>query len=177
MQGRSLLPLLRGEAPSARDAVFAQMTWHGGEYDPMRCIRTGSHKYIRNFQPGWPVQIGGAYTQRYGEPFMVRHFARPRPDEELYDLAVDPWEAQNLAGRPELRDLQTELARRLTAWMDAVADPLLLGPVPFPDPARTGSGCVWVKAPPHDPAAEPFRWDVLRTRDFGELPLPEPNDA
>ena len=52
-------------ANAARRATpsSAQMTWHGGEYDPMRCVRTWRYKYIRNYQPGWPAsgqRRGGA---------------------------------------------------------------------------------------------------------------------
>ena len=171
VQGRSMLGLLRGEPYAPRDAIFAQMTWHGGEYDPMRCIRTARFKYIRNYVPGWPPQIGGACVERYGEAFVNAHFGIPRPAEELYDLAADPWEQHNLAARPEKRSLRQELAARLAAWMREVDDPLLRGPVPFPDPTRVGSGCVWGKFAPHDPVAGDCRFAIVRTRDFGERPL------
>lgn len=170
-EGRSFLRRLKGERGETRDAVFAQLTWHGGEYDPMRCIRTERFKYIRNFQPGWPVQIGGPVVQRYGEAFIVEHFAHPRPDEELYDLLEDPWEMHNLAGQDRFAEDQAELAERLQTWMLTVNDPILRGPIPFPDPRLVGSGCTWVKAPSHAPEREAFRWDILRRRDFGEKPL------
>jgi N-sulfoglucosamine sulfohydrolase len=171
VEGRSLLGRLKGERGTTRDAVFAQMTWHGGEYDPMRCVRTEQYKYIRNYQAGWPVQIGGPVVQRYGKEFVIEHFARPRHAEELYDVLEDPYELNDLAAEDRVADIKAELSDRLNDWMQAVNDPILRGPVPSPDPGHVGSGCVWVKAPPHAPEREEFRWDILRTRDFGEEPL------
>jgi hypothetical protein len=137
----------------------------------MRCVRTERFKYIRNYLPGWPPQIGGACVQRYGEAFVNAHFGIPRPAEELYDLAVDPWEQHNLASQSGMQSVRQELAARLDAWMCEVNDPLLRGHVPFPDPSRVGSGCVWGKFAPHDPVNRDSRFAIVRTRDFGEKPL------
>jgi arylsulfatase A-like enzyme len=166
--GRALLPPAR---QPARDAVFAALTWHGGEYDPMRCIRTERYKYIRNWQPGWPILLGGPYVERYGAEFIERHFAQPRPAEELYDLAADPWEQRNLAADPATPSVRADLGRRLQEWMESVDDPLLRGPVPAADPARVGYDCVWGRFRSHTPEREPLRFRVLLTRSFGENPL------
>ena len=171
VEGGSFLRRLQGERGETRDAIFAQMTWHSGEYDPMRCVRTWRYKLIRNYQPGWPVQVGGAVAQRYGDAFLVEHFAHPRPGEELYDLVNDPAESRNLIEDPGHQIVKEELGDRLGDWMVTLNDPLLRGPVFAPDPSRTGSGSVWAKAPTHDPGAEEFRWAILRTKDFGERPL------
>ncbi len=171
VEGRSFLKRLMGERGMTRDAIFAAMTWHEGEYDPMRCIRTWQFKYIRNWQPGWPVQLGGAIAQRYGEAFVVEHFGRPRSAEELYDLQDDPWELHNLAGMEQHQDVRQELEGRLGDWMSMLNDPLLRGPIASREVDHFGSGSVWVKAPTHDPGNEEFRWALLRTRDFGESPF------
>lgn len=171
VEGGSFLRRLRGERGETRDAIFGAMTWHGGEYDPMRCVRTWRYKYIRNFQPGWPVQISGAVAQRYGSALLVEHFARPRPAEELYDLVNDPAEMRNLIDDPGHEVVKDELADRLSDWMATVSDPILRGPVSAPDLTRTGSGSVWAKAPTHEPSEEEFRWDILRTKNFGEDPI------
>lgn len=163
VEGRSFLQRLKGEQGVTRDAVFAQMTWCDGEYDPMRAIRTEQYKYICNFQPGWPMQIGGGVVEHYGTAFIVEHFAQPRGEEELYDLLEDPFELKNLADQAQYADIKAGLSDRLDDWLRAVNDPLLRGPVSAPDAARMGSGCVWVKARPHAPEREAFRWDILRT--------------
>ena len=171
VEGGSFLRRLRGERGETRDAVFAQMTWHGGEYDPMRCVRTWRYKYIRNYQPGWPAPVSGAVAQRYGPDFLVKHFARPRPAEELYDLVNDPAEMKNLIDDPGHEVVKDEMSDRLNDWMSTLNDPILRGPISPPDPFRTGSGSAWAKAPTHEPAEEEFRWAILRTKDFGETPL------
>jgi len=38
------------------------------------------------------------------------YFTQPRPVLELYDLQNDPGELNNLAGKPELKDVQDTLA-------------------------------------------------------------------
>lgn len=171
VEGGSFLRRLQGERGETRDAIFSQTTWLDGEYDPARCVRTWRYKLIRNYQPGWPVQVSGAVAQRYGGDFLVEQLARPRPPEELYDLVNDPAEVRNLVEDPGHSVVRDELSDRLGDWMSTVNDPLLRGPVPAPDLARTGSGSVWVKAPTHEPGEEEFRWVVMRTKDFGEEPV------
>ena len=41
------------------------------------------------------------------------YFGRPRPILELYDLEKDPGELNNLAGKPEYRDIQQTLSAAL----------------------------------------------------------------
>lgn len=45
-----------------------------------------------------------------------------RPDE-LYDLAADPRELDNLAGRPEAAAVEARLRERLAHWLERTADP------------------------------------------------------
>jgi arylsulfatase A-like enzyme len=49
-------------------------------------------------------------------------------NEELYDLAADPWELTNLAGRPEHAGALNELKGRLLDWSIGTEDPQ---PVPL----------------------------------------------
>ncbi len=83
----------------------------------MRCVRTWRYKLIRNYQPGWPVLFSGAVTQRYGSDLLVKHFARPRPSEELYDLVNDPGETRNLSADPGHEIVKDEMSDRLGDWM------------------------------------------------------------
>jgi arylsulfatase A-like enzyme len=132
IQGRSFLPLLRGEAYDPRDAVYAEKTYHS-YYDPMRAIRTAQHKYIRNFESAFLVEIPGDIAD--GTIFRSdtqRYHGATHPATELYDLRSDPDEQQNLAGDPAYAEVEQELDARLWAWMREVEDPLLLGPVSSP---------------------------------------------
>lgn len=131
-QGRSLLPLLRGEPYEPRHAIFAEKTFHS-YYDPMRCIRTGHHKYIRNFETGFAVEVPGDIQQ--GAIFRAdpsRYSTDRTSVVEVYDLDDDPLEERNLTGLPGIEDVEKELDAELWGWMRETADPLLSGPIPSP---------------------------------------------
>lgn len=99
VDGRSLLPLLRGEESGDREALARQFSKGGSPRGPLRtALRTGRFKLVTSRASTRP----------------------PAPAVELYDLREDPREERNLAGsEPELRDrllarLQEE-SRRLEA--------------------------------------------------------------
>jgi N-sulfoglucosamine sulfohydrolase len=50
-----------------------------------------------------------------------------RPAEELYDLAEDPGQINNLAGKPEYAEIQKKLATRLQEHLVRTKDPRALG--------------------------------------------------
>lgn len=134
MQGESLLPVLRDPSVPGRDYVFAERNWHNCD-EHIRTVRTLRYKLIRN-----------AYLDRpYGNPSDVsscpswqallqakeagkltagqrRLFEAPRPEWELYDLAQDPNEFNNLAGDPKYAQVQQELAAALEKWRQETGD-------------------------------------------------------
>lgn len=131
LEGRSLLPLVRGDTESVRDAIFAEQNYHGA-YCPFRSVRTERYRYIR--------KIGGvrltvdSNTADAGDARAVlkAHGSAERemPDEELYDLVFDPGEWQNLAGDPAHGDVLEDMRKRLDAWMRETDDPALTNSVP-----------------------------------------------
>ena len=132
VQGRSFLPLLTGDPYEPRTAVFAEKTFHS-YYDPMRCIRTSAHKLIRNFEAAFAVEVPGDI--QLGAVFRSdpgRYSTDRRAITELYDLADDPLERTNLAGRMEAGDVERRLNDELWRWMEETDDPLLKGPVASP---------------------------------------------
>ena len=102
-EGRSLLPLLRGETPAWRQQICTEMNFHTEtHFRPARTIREGPWKLIVNL----------ATPERPGS-------------RELFNLDVDPEERRNLAGQPEHRTREANLAVQLEAWRRRTADPLL----------------------------------------------------
>ena len=124
VQGQSLL--------ESREAIFAEKTFHS-YYDPMRCIRTGRHKFIRNFETAFAVEVpadiqAGPIFRKYAS-----RYSTDRPAVvELYDLEADPLEQRNLAGAPEIASIEQELSNRLWTWMRGTDDPLLKGSISSP---------------------------------------------
>lgn len=127
VQGRSWLPLLTGGQYEARREIFAEKTYHG-YCDPMRCIRTRTHKLIANFTAAPAVEDP---SQTYRPKTIPLEPADPasayHEPLELYDLTVDPLEHHNLAGNPKVSHLQAQLTERLRDWMADTGDPLLKG--------------------------------------------------
>lgn len=132
IQGRSFLPLLRGETYTPRDAIFAEKTFHS-YYDPMRCIRTRQYKYICNFENAFAVEVPGDIQQ--GAIFRAdpSRYSTDRKDViEVYDLDADPLEERNLAGGPSIEAVEQRLSAELWSWMRETYDPLLNGPISSP---------------------------------------------
>jgi hypothetical protein len=99
----------------------------------MRCVRTRHHKYIRNFETGFAVEVPGDIQR--GAIFRAnpsRYSADRTGVVELYDLDADPLEQVNLAGRPSVTAIEQELSAELWAWMRNTDDPLLKGPISSP---------------------------------------------
>jgi arylsulfatase A-like enzyme len=132
MTGRSFLPLLRGQASEVRTHVFAERGVHGSAtfnqstnasgYDLSRCVRSARHKLIYNCtphqpyapvdsgrDPGWQEMKAAHAAGTLAPQFAKAYFTSPRPIYELYDLEKDPGELQNLAGRPEVKDVERAL--------------------------------------------------------------------
>jgi len=135
IDGRSFLPVLRGEPYEARDRVFASDTHHIGAAYPKRAVRTRRFKYIYNYpvegvfeteaQSGstWSSIVEHAKTNPEAQARRRQYEVRPR--EELYDLERDPAELVNLAGRPRFAARRAALAGSLRAWMAEQGDPWL----------------------------------------------------
>ncbi|NNM88816.1 MAG: sulfatase-like hydrolase/transferase [Phycisphaerae bacterium] len=98
MQGRSLLPLLRGRSPAWPQEVFVQIS----ESQVGRAIRTHQWKYgvTAPDKDGWKDSQADQYVEQY-----------------LYDLEADPAELNNLAGAKSHLDIAQELKGRLLARM------------------------------------------------------------
>jgi arylsulfatase A-like enzyme len=136
LQGRSFLPVLRGEVQEVNDAVFAEVSFHAS-YEPQRAVRTKKWKYIRRFDgrqhPVLPNCDDGLSKTYWLENGWAQ---QPVAPEELYDLTFDPNERNNLVADPSCREALAQMQKRLDTWMRATNDPLLQGSVKAPSGAR-----------------------------------------
>ena len=136
LQGKSMMPLVRGKTTEINEQVFAEVTYHAA-YEPQRAVRTQRWKYIRRFGDRQSPVLPNC-DDSPSKDVWLRHGWHDRavPSEALYDLLLDPNEAHSLTGRPEAVETLAEMRCRLDHWMAATDDPLLHGPVPPPHGAQ-----------------------------------------
>jgi N-sulfoglucosamine sulfohydrolase len=139
LEGKSFLPVIRGDVKEINEAVFAEVTYHAA-YEPKRAVRTQRWKYIRRYGdkhtpvlPNCDDSLSKNLWLEYGWKNMLL------PDESLYDLIFDPTEQHNLAADPWSRTVLGEMRGRLDRWMRATNDPLLKGPVAAPHGAQVNN--------------------------------------
>jgi N-sulfoglucosamine sulfohydrolase len=160
LDGRSFLPVLRGDTAVHHARLF---TTHSGDGNmnvyPMRAVREGQWKYIRNLHPEFEYHTHidadtgrlaqrdffsswrqAAKTDAAAQAIVKRYHERPA--EELYDLAADPHEQRNLIGKPEQAKRLVAMRRSLDDWMRAqgdaqkvYGDPKLPGKLPAVEPS------------------------------------------
>jgi arylsulfatase A-like enzyme len=141
MQGRPLF----GPAYKPREYnIFAGRDRCDETLDCIRCVRSVRYKYIRNFYPNRPHLQHNRYkdnkqiikTMRKlfaeGKLDLVqgRVLVPTRPTEELYDLANDSHEINNLAGLGEYKTVLNEMRSRLKKWILQTGD---VGLIPEPE--------------------------------------------
>lgn len=135
LQGRSLVPLMKGEDPW-RCELFSELTYHAA-YEPQRMIRTERYKYIRRFDDyAYPV-LPNCDDSPSKEAYLARGWGWRRVSREaLHDLFFNPGEGRNVIDEPDYAEIAAELRERLQQWMVNTRDPLLDGPVAPPVGAR-----------------------------------------
>ncbi|EMI41361.1 sulfatase and gycosyl hydrolase family 43 domain protein [Rhodopirellula sp. SWK7] len=193
IDGKSFADVLLGESDHHRDAIFAT---HKGDKGmnvyPIRSVRVGDYKYILNLHPEFAFTthtdvLGSAETLKPGTPShgglhwrsyleaaktdpAAAAFLRDyhsSPAEELYQIADDPFEQNNLADSPEHAEKLVELREMVAQRMREVGDdeslsgePRLLSDFPLPDlqksPPRSMSPTA--KSPPAKPRSRVGSW-------------------
>jgi arylsulfatase A-like enzyme len=132
LQGRSLVPLLRGDTDSVREAVFSEVTFHAA-YEPQRAARTRRWNYIRRFDGRDRPVLPNVDDSPSKDVWLAAGWRdRPVAAEQLFDLVFDPGETSNLAGLPEYVAVLAEMRSLLDAWMRDTADPLLADQLQIP---------------------------------------------
>ena len=137
VQGRSFAPLLDGKPYTPRREIFTELTYHD-YYDPRRAIRTETHKLIVNFTTA-PAFMDPSQCWRPLSETKVpaNHAVAYHPHVELYDLAKDPWEQNDVADRPEYAAVRRQLLKRLRQHLIDTQDPILQGAVTSPHHRRS----------------------------------------
>ena len=126
-----------GEEAVERNHIISARDRCDGTVDRIRCVRTKTHKYIRNYHPERPyTQFNGYKKQQYPlwtlapvlkaqgklNAAQEKFLAPCRPYEELYDLTADPDELTDLAGDQASADILEDLSRRLNEWIEMFGD-------------------------------------------------------
>lgn len=138
LPGRSFLPILSENNPSGWDEVYHSHTFHEiTMYYPMRAIRTKKYRYIQNIYPELEYPFATdlfisktwqGILKRKPEKMGKRNLKTflKRPAEELYDLAKDPVEANNLIDDANYKEVLSDLRNRLNAMRNETDDPWLI---------------------------------------------------
>jgi len=136
LEGKSLLPLVRGEAQEIHEEIFAEVNYHAS-YEPKRAARTRRWKYIRHFGGRKTPVLPNCDDSPSKSLWLAQGWKESIvPEESLYDLLFDPGEENNLAADPGHRQPLDQMRQRLDRWMKTTNDPLLHGPVKAPAGAR-----------------------------------------
>jgi N-sulfoglucosamine sulfohydrolase len=129
-------PFLGGRKAAPRTHVFLYRGRMDERYDTVRAVRDAEYRYVRNYAPHRP------WGQHYSYPFQVlpsmrswhaeflagrcneaqAAYWKPKPGEEFYRLADDPFELRNLVGSKEYAGRVAELRKALDVDILATRD-------------------------------------------------------
>jgi len=135
LDGRSFLPLLKGQPQEGRDMVFKEYNENaGGARHPMRSVETKRFGYIfnpwSNGQRVFRTATQGTWTYRRmrelaeTDPYWAKRldFFLHRTREEFYDYQKDPDALHNLIDDPAYQDEVNRLRKALEDWMVRTGD-------------------------------------------------------
>ena len=157
LDGRSFASVLWGESKAHRERIF---TTHSRDRKMnvylSRSIRSTQYKLIYNPHPEFAFtshidlllrETSGDYFKQWTEraqsdtraaDILGRYYGRPQ--FELFDLQKDPDELDNLAGSPDVAEVQKAMWTELKAWMDKQGDALTV----FHEPLMLNAPETWV---------------------------------
>jgi N-sulfoglucosamine sulfohydrolase len=136
LDGRSILPLLKGESQASRDYVYTQVDKKAGSAAvPMRAVQNKKFGYIYNAfnQKDWYKNNNEGLTMKAMEEAAKTdkviaariELFRHRVTEEFYDIEKDPNCLINLISNPEYKPQIEAFKKKLVANMTATKDPML----------------------------------------------------
>lgn len=132
-QGTSFTPMLTDTKATIRNYVFAEHNWHS-QIAHERMVRRGDYLYIRNAHP----QLSQVIVLKSSRPNLdeLRQMAKegkltdaqmdpliaPRPAEELFNVAKDYHQLNNLATDPKYSEKLNELRKIMDQWQKQTGD-------------------------------------------------------
>ena len=138
LDGRSFLPVIKGETDSFKNEVYGIQTsrgiFFGPEYYAIRSIRNERYAYIMNLTPEATFKCMSTNPKKgwwmsWKEKAATDEFARrqveryqKRPAEELYDIVNDPFQTRNLADDPQYAGEKARMRAKLLQWMESQGD-------------------------------------------------------
>ncbi|MAX27707.1 MAG: hypothetical protein CMJ19_24700 [Phycisphaeraceae bacterium] len=138
VNGKTFLPLLKGEKQDGREKVFTQFHQTAGRRNyPMRCVQNKRFGYIFNAWSDGKAEfrnesMSGRTFNAMAEAAVNDPAIKARVDlfvhrvpEELYDFENDPDALNNLIDDPQYQNVREELRSQLRQWMIQTNDPAL----------------------------------------------------
>ncbi|MCY3740698.1 MAG: sulfatase [Candidatus Poribacteria bacterium] len=141
LDGESFKSVLFGQQATFRDKIYGTHTRDGNmNVFPQRCVRDTRYKYILNLMPEntwtthftevegipeshaevWKSWLKKAETDP--QTAQLVYLTQHHPLEELYDVATDPYEFNNLAFRAETRPILEKMRADVRHWMQSQND-------------------------------------------------------
>lgn len=137
LQGRSLMPLIRGERDEIRDWLTGEVTFHAA-YEPGRAVRSKRWSYVRRFGSKRTPVLPNCDDGPSKTLWLDHGWRAQQLDQEaLYDLVFDPAESRNVLAQH--RKEADHWRGLLEQWMHDTNDPLLKGDVPPPPGSRVNN--------------------------------------
>lgn len=136
LDGKSFVPVLKGEANEHKQYTFSLQTtrgiYSGSEYYGIRSVADKKYRYILNLTP----EIDFQNTETKGRLFKqwqlkaqsdtlarwITDKYQHRPAIELYDLENDRFCMNNIAGKPENKAIVERMDKALKEWMASCGD-------------------------------------------------------
>ncbi len=137
--GKSWISILGKANAEHWETIFASHTFHEIQmYYPMRVVRDKKYKLIWNIAHGlpypfasdlwaassWQAQFQQSLDAPYGQKTVGQYINRPK--FELYDIANDPDESNNLAADPAFAKTLDEYQKKIKAFQKKFDDPWIM---------------------------------------------------
>jgi arylsulfatase A-like enzyme len=123
------------EVATPHKYIFAARDRMDEKTDRVRSVFDGRYQYLKNDLPELPFYQDLAYRKQ--QPGMVKilelrdagklsptvlRWFKAKPNEELYDTQIDPYQLNNLLTDPKYKTKVTELKSQLINWRKEVGD-------------------------------------------------------